>query len=158
MTVEKKELFINHFFDAPRDVVFRAWTDPEQLRKWYAPDECSITFKNIEVKKGGHYHSCIHDPIHGECWIKGTYLEVVLDEKLVFTMAMSDRAGNSVRSVDAGKTEDWPEEQVTTVTFESLGEQTKVTIHQTVSEAEAKKTGAYQSWIKMFNKLNSLLN
>lgn len=158
MTIEKKELFINHFFDAPRNEVFRAWTDPEQLKQWYAPDGCGITFKNIDVKQGGLYHSCIHDPVHGDCWIKGTYLEVILNEKLVFTMIMSDQSGNSVRSMDAGKSEDWPEEQITTVTFESIGKQTKVSIHQTVSEEEAKKTGAYQSWLKMFNKLNSLLN
>ena len=72
-------------------------------------------------------------------------------------MVMSDEAGNSVSSVDAGKSSDWPETQITTVTFESIGQQTKVTIHQTVSEEEAKKTGAYQSWIKMLNKLNLLL-
>jgi uncharacterized protein YndB with AHSA1/START domain len=158
MNTEKKELFINHLFDAHKEAVFQAWTDPEQLKQWYAPDGCSITFKVIDVKQGGHFHSCIHDPIHGDCWIKGTYLEVLPNQKLVFTMVMSDHAGNSVSSVNAGKTKDWPEEQTTTVTFESVGKQTRVSIHQTVSEEEAKKTGAYQSWIKMFNKLNLLLN
>ncbi len=73
-------------------------------------------------------------------------------------MVMSDEAGNSVSSVKAGKTEDWPETQITTVTFESYGQQTKVSIHQTVSEEQAKKTGAYQSWIKMLNRLDLLLN
>lgn len=158
MNPDKKELFITHLFDAPKAVVFQAWTDPEQLRHWYAPDGCTVEFKSIEIQQGGSFHSCIHDPLHGECWIKGTYLEVLPDQKLVFTMVMSDEAGNSVSSIKAGKTEDWPEEQITTVTFESIGTQTKVSIHQTVSEEEAKKTGAYQSWIKMFNKLHELLN
>jgi len=157
MNSSKKELFITHLFDAPKELVFGAWTDPDQLKHWYAPDGCSIEFKAIEVTQGGYFHSCIHDPVHGECWIKGTYLEVLPGQKLVFTMVMSDEAGNSVSSVQAGKTEDWPEEQITTVTFESVGEQTKVSIHQTVSEEEAKKTGAYQSWIKMLNKLHLLL-
>jgi uncharacterized protein YndB with AHSA1/START domain len=158
MDPNKKELFITHLFDAPRETVYRAWTDPEQLKHWYAPDGCSIEFKAIEVKLGGYFHSCIHDPVHGDCWIKGTYLEVLPDRKLVFTMVMSDEAGNAVSSVSAGKSEDWPEVQITTVTFDPIGEQTKVSIHQTVSEVEAKKTGAYQSWIKMLNKLNLLLN
>jgi len=157
MNPNKKELFITHLFDAPIAVVFCAWTDPEQLKHWYAPDGCTVEFKSIEIKKGGSFHSCIHDPVHGDCWVKGTYLEVLPEQKLVFTMIMSDEAGNSVSSVKAGKTEDWPEEQITTVTFESIDTQTKVSIHQTVSEEEAKKTGAYQSWIKMFNKLNLLL-
>jgi uncharacterized protein YndB with AHSA1/START domain len=158
MTTDKKELFITHLFDAPREVVFQAWTDPEQLKQWYAPDGCSIEFKSIDTTQGGSFHSCIHDPVHGECWVKGTYQEVLPDQKLVFTMVMSDEAGNSVSSVTAGKTEDWPEAQITTVTFESIGQQTKVSIHQTVPEEEAKKTGAYQSWIKMLHKLGQLLN
>jgi uncharacterized protein YndB with AHSA1/START domain len=157
MNNDKKELFITHLCNAASETVFRAWTDPEQLKHWYAPDGCTIEYKTIDTSEGGSFHSCIHDPAHGECWIKGTYLEVVQNQKLVFTMVMSDEAGNSVSSVAAGKTADWPEEQITTVTFESIGGQTKISIHQTVSEEEAKKTGAYQSWVKMLNKLNLLL-
>jgi uncharacterized protein YndB with AHSA1/START domain len=158
MNPDKKELFISHLFDAPRDLVYRAWTDPEQLQHWYAPDGCTVEFKSIEVRQGGYFHSCIHDPVHGDCWIKGTYLEVLPNQKLVMTMIMSDEDGNAVSSVSAGKTADWPEQQITTVTFESIGTQTKVSIHQTVSEEKAKETGAYQSWIKMLNKLGILLN
>jgi uncharacterized protein YndB with AHSA1/START domain len=154
MKSDKKELLITHLFDAPPAVVFRAWTDPEQLKHWYAPDGCTITFKAIDVRPGGRFHSCIHDPVHGECWIIGTYLNVLPPEKLVFTMVLSDQNGCTASSLEAGKSEDWPAEILTTVTFEPIGNQTKATIHQTVSEEEAKKTGAYQSWIKMFNKLN----
>lgn len=46
---------------------------------------------------------------------------------------------------------------MTTVTFAPIGEQTKVTLHQTVAEIEAKKTGAYQSWFSMFDRLNVIL-
>jgi uncharacterized protein YndB with AHSA1/START domain len=158
MNADQKELFITHLFDAPRNAVFQAWTDPEQLKHWYAPDGCTIEFKTIDPTQGGKFHSCIHDPVHGECWVKGTYLKVLPDQELVFTMVMSDEAGNSLSSVKAGKTKDWPEEQITTVIFESIGGQTKVSIHQTVSEEEAKKTGAYQGWIKMLNRLNLQLN
>ena len=157
METVKKELAITHLFDATRETVFRAWTDPEQLKQWYAPDGCTIEFKFIDTIPGGKFHSCVHDPVHGDCWIKGTYIEVAAPERLVFSMVLSDEQGNSVGSTEAGKPDDWPEETITTVKFESIGEQTKVSIHQTVSEEEAKKTGAYQSWIKMFNKLNLLL-
>ncbi len=158
MNSSNKELFITHLFDAPREAVFEAWTDAEQLKHWYAPDGCTIEFKTIDVTPDGGFHSCVHDPIHGDCWIKGRYIIVLPPEKLVFTMVLSDADGNFVTSVEAGKPEDWPEETVTTVTFEAAGEQTKVSVHQTVLEEEAKKTGAYQSWIKMFNRLNLLLN
>jgi uncharacterized protein YndB with AHSA1/START domain len=158
MISERKELFITHLFDASVETLFRAWTDPDQLKQWYAPDGCSIEFKTIEVVEGGRFHSCIEDPVHGNCWIKGTYLEVTPNRKLVFTMIMSDEAGKSVSAIAAGKSEDWPEQQTTTVTFEAVGNQTKVSIHQTVAEEEAKKTGAYQGWIKMLGKLSLMLN
>ncbi|MBO9611811.1 MAG: SRPBCC domain-containing protein [Dyadobacter sp.] len=157
MNSERKQLFITHLFDAPVETVFQAWTDPEQLKHWYAPDGCTIEFRTIDVSPGGSFHSCIHDPVHGECWIKGTYLEVTPNRRLVFTMIMSDEAGNSVRSVAAGKSQDWPAHQTATVTFEELGAQTKVSIFQTVSEEEAMKTGAYQGWLKMLGRLSSLL-
>ncbi|MGZ3872684.1 MAG: SRPBCC family protein [Mucilaginibacter sp.] len=157
MNTDKKELLITHLFDAPRESVFHAWTDPGMLKHWYAPDGCTIEFKSITVEQGGHFHSCIHDPVHGDCWITGTYLEVTPPEKLVFTMALSNENGHAASALEAGKPEDWPAELVTTVTFEPIGDQTKATIHQTVPEQEARKTGAYQSWIKMCNKLNLLL-
>ena len=157
MKSNQKELLISHLFDAPREVVFKAWTDPEQLKYWYAPDGCTIEFKSIDVKTGGHFHYVIQDPVHGPCWIIGTYLEILQYEKLVFTMVMSNEAGEAVSSVANGKVEDWPERHVATVTFESIGQRTKMIIHQTVSEEKAKETGAYQSWVKMFNKLNQLV-
>ncbi|MGY3211964.1 SRPBCC family protein [Mucilaginibacter sp. HD30] len=157
MSTTPKELLISHLFDAPQEAVFQAWTDPEQLKHWYAPDGCTIEYKSIDVKPGGHFHSCIHDPEHGDCWITGTYVEVSPPDKLVLTMALSNEHGQATNALEAGKPEDWPAEILTTVTFRTIAGQTQVTIHQTVAEAEAKKTGAYQSWIKMFHKLNQLL-
>ena len=158
MNATDKELLLSHVFNAPIAEVFDAWTNPDKLRLWYAPDGCSITYKRIEVTPGGQFHSCIHDPHHGDCWIIGTYLEITPPEKLVFTMQLSNESGQRIEAPEAGKSEAWPAEILTTVTFEAIGDQTKATIHQTVSEAEAKKTGAYQSWIKMCNRLNQLVS
>lgn len=152
-----KELLITHLFDASPELVFQAWTDPEHLQHWYAPDGCTIAFKSIDVREQGTFHSCIYDPVHGECRIKGSYTEVKSPEKLVFSMILTNAAGDDVNSLAAGKPEDWPEAIITTVTFSPVGNQTKVTLHQTVAEAEAKKTGAYQSWLKMFDRLQARL-
>lgn len=152
------DLFITHVFDAPREMVFNAWTDAEQLMQWYAPDGCTIEFKTIDVREGGKFHSVIHDPVHGDCWIIGIYREVVANEKLVFTMELSNEQGTVATAVDAGKPEDWPQAIVTTVTFTTKGDKTEITLHQTVAEEEAKKTGAYQSWFSMFNRLDALVN
>lgn len=154
-----KELFISHLFNAPQELVFKAWTDPELLKHWYAPDGCSIEFKSIDVKENGTFHSCIHDPVHGPCWIKGTYLEVRFPEKLFFSATVTNENGDNLKSAQAGKPDEWPEEIYTTVLFTPIkGNQTKVSLHQTVSEALAKQTGAYQSWGKMFTKLEFFIS
>ena len=154
---KNKELLITHLFNAAPELVFNAWTDPTQLKHWYAPEGCTVEFKSISVKVGGTFHSCIYDPIHGDCWIKGIYQEVVPAKKLVFSMILSNEHGEAVNANTAGKPEDWPEAIVTTVNFDAIGQQTKVTLHQTVAESEAKKTGAYQSWFSMFDRLNAIL-
>jgi len=155
---KEKELFITHLFDAPVEMVFQAWTDPEQLTKWYAPDGCSISYKHLELKEKGSFHSCIHDPAHGDCWVKGKYLEINAPEKLVFSMTLSNEAGDTLAANDAGKPGDWPMEILTTVYFSPVGRQTKLSLHQSVPEASAKENGAFQSWIKMLNKLSALLS
>jgi len=154
---KNKELLITHLFDAAPELVFKAWTDPEHLQHWYAPDGCTISFKSIDVSVGGKFHSVIHDPVHGDCWIVGDYKEVKAPEKLVFSMLLSNEQGDLVTANAAGKSDEWPEAILTTVTFTAVGNQTKVTLHQTVDELEAKKTGAYQSWFSMFDRLQKML-
>jgi hypothetical protein len=62
-----------------------------------------------------------------------------------------------IDALTAGMSTEWPAKILTTMTFESIDNQTKATIHESVSEEKAKKTGAYLGWIQMFNKLNLLL-
>lgn len=155
---KNKELLITHLFDAAPELVFKAWTDPAHLEHWYAPEGCTIVFKAIDVRIGGKFHSVINDPVHGDCWIIGVYQEVKAPEKLIFSMVLSNEQGEPVSASVAGKSDEWPEAIITTVTFTAVGKQTKVVLHQTVNELEAKKTGAYQSWFSMFDRLQTCLS
>ncbi|MCF3108160.1 SRPBCC domain-containing protein [Niabella sp. CC-SYL272] len=152
-----QEVWITHVFNADPQTVFRAWTDPNQLAQWYAPDGCTITFKKADIRKGGHYHSCIHHPVHGDCWCKGTYLEMEAPRKLVFTAEVTDAQGNDIDPVTAGMPADWPAKTTVTLEFKPLGTQTEMILHQTVAASLAKATGAFPSWIEMFNRLNQQL-
>ncbi|CAL1517255.1 SRPBCC domain-containing protein [Chitinophaga sp. MM2321] len=154
----KNEVNITHIFNAPRELVFKAWTEPEQLLRWFAPDDCTISFKSIDVQKGGTFHSCIHSPIHGDCWCKGVYLEVVAPERLVYTIVITDEQGNTVEPVDVGKSAALPAATILTVTFTEYGNKTELTLHQTMSEKDAKQTGAYQGWLLMLNRLEALIS
>jgi uncharacterized protein YndB with AHSA1/START domain len=141
-TAPDRDLLITRTFDAPRELVFKAWTDETFLQRWYAPNGCTIEFYTLD---------CIHNPSYGPCIVSGVYQEVVAPERLVLTMFLADREGNMIEP-DV-KHPKWPQVTTLTVTFEDLGGMTKVTLAQTVSEALAKETGAYPSWLQMLDRL-----
>jgi len=149
----EKQVFITRVFDAPRDLVFKAWTDPEHLVRWYAPRGCAIHFSRIDFRPGGAFHSCIRTPDGHDCWCTGVYREIAAPERLVFTMVAADADGNPVEPAEVGMDPDWPRETTVTVTFAELGRKTELTLRQTVSEALAKRTGAHPSWIEMLDRL-----
>lgn len=154
---DNEQVLITRMFDAPRELVFKAWTDPQELVKWYAPTGCNISFPIIDVREGGNYLSCIRVPNGKECWCVGVYLEIKSPERIVQTMCISDANGNKISATEAEMDPEWPTETILTITFEDNGGQTLLTLHQTVSESLAKRTGAFPSWIVMFDRLDKLL-
>lgn len=151
-------LHITRVFDAPRQLVFAAWTDPEKLMHWYAPTGCSISFRSIDIRPGGQFHSCIRTPDGHDCWCAGTYREIVEPERLVFTMSVANENGEIIEPTAAGMDANWPRDCVVEVTFEEQGDKTRLTLRQSVSESLAKKTGAHPSWLNMFDRLSVLLD
>jgi uncharacterized protein YndB with AHSA1/START domain len=151
------ELHITRVIHAPRPLVFQAWAEPGHLQNWYAPEGCSLEIRAIDVRPGGGFLTCIHNPqLNFDCWVKGVYLDVTPPERLVYTMRVCDEAGNSLSSAASGHDSAWPEETTLTVTFTEEGKATRIDLHQNVSEALAKQTGAYPSWEQMLDRLEAL--
>lgn len=146
-----KDVNIVRVFDAPRELVFKAWTSAGHLRNWYFPGTCSITIYKLEFKPGGVFQHMIKNPAGEGCMCKGEYKEIIENEKIVYTLGFCDDNGNSISASEIVK--DWPDETTVTVTFQDSDGKTKLTLHQTVSEEWAKKTGAYPSWLEMLDKL-----
>ncbi len=155
--IAKNEVFIEETFNASVERVFRAWTDPEQLMKWYAPDGCTILFKKNDIRPGGRFHSCIYNPEFGNCWCIGEYKEILPNAKIVFTLINADENGEPVNPAEIGMDPDWPGETLVTVTFSEEDGITKLQLRQTVSQQLARKTGAYPSWLQMLNKMQTML-
>lgn len=109
------EVRIERIIDAPRDKVFRAWTDPEQLRRWWGPGEYATKHASIDLRPGGGYLLVIQagedDPMH----LAGTFHEIDPPRRLVYSWRW-------VR----GWTD--PAESIVTVEFEDLGERTRVVL------------------------------
>ncbi|AFD08591.1 SRPBCC family protein [Solitalea canadensis] len=156
--VKNKEVFIEETFNASVERVFNAWTDPEKLMKWFAPDGCTIHFKTLNIENGGLFHSCISNPQYGDCWCIGEYKELVPNSKIVFTMINADENGEPINPAAIGMDPDWPGETLVTVTLTEEGGMTTLRLRQTVSQELAKKTGAYPSWLQMLNNMRALLN
>jgi uncharacterized protein YndB with AHSA1/START domain len=155
--LQQNEVLITRIFDAPREMVFNAWTQPDQLVLWYAPGDCTIQIKKFDFRKGGSFHTCIKATAHNDCWCTGVYHEIVAPEKIVFSMLIADENGNKITAAEAGMDPEWPAETIVTVTFDDDNGKTKLTLHQTVAESVAKRTGAYPSWLDMFRKLDNIL-
>ena len=153
-----EEVLITRIFNASREDVFKAWTNVDALTRWFVPNDCTIEFKKFEFRKGGNFHHCIRNPHVHDGWCIGTFLEIVEPEKIVYNIAISDKEGNPAQPSDSGMDPDWPAETMVTVTFEDINGKTKLTLKQAVDAELAKRTGAYPSWLQMFDRLEAELS
>lgn len=122
---------IDRTFDAPIDLVWRAWTEAEQFQAWYGPMGATIPVATMDVVVGGKRHIGMSmDTPKGpmEMWFVGEYLEIVEHQRLVYTESMSDAEGNVLSAADMGMPEGHPAVTEVTVTLEDLGGKTKVVL------------------------------
>jgi uncharacterized protein YndB with AHSA1/START domain len=157
MKNDDEKVSIERMYNVKREHVFKAWTDPEQLLKWFAPEGCTIRYKKNDIRKGGSFHSCISNPAFPDCWCKGVYTEFIFPERIEYTSVMTDEQGNDLEDDEEGIHPGWPKETKIVVTFEEVNGKTKLTLQQAVSKSLAMKTGAYPSWLQMLDRLEQEL-
>jgi uncharacterized protein YndB with AHSA1/START domain len=116
------ELVISRIFDAPRELVFRAWTEPDRAVRWWGPQGFIVAHCEMDLRPGGAYRVCMRSPEGAEHWQRGVCRELVEPERLVFTFAWEDKEGRPGH------------ETVVTVSFAEYGAKTKLTLHQAVFE------------------------
>lgn len=99
------DLVIERTVDAPPDLIWKMWTDPEHFASWYGPGGATIPVVRMNVQVGGQRLLCMDVTTpNGEMqmWFTGEYLEVVENKRLVYTDAMSDENGNVLSPEQAG--------------------------------------------------------
>jgi len=155
---------IARLLDAPRDKVWRAWTEVEHLRQWWGPKGFAVTHCKVDLRPGGLMHFCLRMPDGGEMWGKFVYREIVKPERLVWINSFSDQAGGTTVHP---MSPDWPREMLTKVTFEAQGRKTKVTVQWVPVDASTdieRKTfdegrdSMKQGWSGTFEQLESYLS
>jgi uncharacterized protein YndB with AHSA1/START domain len=149
-STEGRDLILTRIIDAPREQVFKAWTDPALLTHWFAPLPWTTPKAETDVCVGGSILIVMRGPDGKDIPIRGVYLDVVNNERLVFTDAY----------IAAWEPSDKPFMTVT-LTFEDVGGKTKYTArvgHWSVADREAhEKMGFHDGWTLCAEQLAALV-
>jgi len=156
-TRNEKELRIVRVFDAPRERVWKAWTDPEQVKSWWGPRSFTAPFAKIDLRVGGKYLYCMRSPDGKDYWSTGVYREIVPLQRIVATDSFADEKGNVVPATHYGMSPDLPLEFVVTVTFEEYQGKTRLTLKHTGFPSGRDSEMASEGWNESFDKLAETL-
>jgi len=149
----KDELTINRIFDAPRELVWKAWTEPGLFMRWWGPKDFTSPVAKIDLRVGGKYINCMRSPEGRDFWSTGVYREIVPFERIAYTDSFADEKGNVVPATHYGMTPDFPLEMHVTVTFEEIAGKTKMILrHVGIPEGEMREL-TNQGWNQSFDKL-----
>jgi uncharacterized protein YndB with AHSA1/START domain len=145
----ERELVLTRLIDAPRDKVFRAWTDPTALKQWFAPRPWSTPEAELDVRAGGSNRVVMRDPDGNDHPYYGVYLEVIPNRKLVITDAYTTAWEPSQKPF-----------MTVILTFEDEGGKTRYTArarHWTVEDRENhEKMGFHEGWSQCAAQLEEI--
>jgi len=140
-----RTLVIERVFKAPPDRVFKAWTDPAILVKWWGPEGFDTPDLKMDVRKGGAYRSVMASPQGGAQTVSGIYREVSPPHRLVMTWAWEQPDGSRGH------------ETVVEVTFEAVSAGTRMRLVQRLFQTAEQKSGHNIGWMSSFNDLDRIL-
>jgi uncharacterized protein YndB with AHSA1/START domain len=116
---------LSRAFDAPRDKVWKAWTEREQLVQWFGPKGFHMTSAKLDLRPGGTFHYCLQAPDGRAMWGRFVYREIVAPARLVLVSSFSDETGGVTRHPFVAY---WPLEMLSTTTLAEEGGKTKLTL------------------------------
>lgn len=144
-----REIIITRVFDAPRLVVWNAWTDPEQVMRWWGPRGFTTTIQVMDLRPGGIWRHTMHGPDGTDYPNESVFIEVVKPERIVFSHSGGEKGDPTVQFES-------------TWTFEAQGNKTKLTIRMVFPSAAArehvvKKYGAIEGGNQTLSRLGEYI-
>jgi uncharacterized protein YndB with AHSA1/START domain len=121
----EREIVLSRVFDAPRKMVWEAWTDPKQVAQWWGPNGFSTTIEEMDVRPGGVWRQVMHGPDGTDYPNESVFVDVVQYERLVYTLTGGFKGGSPVKMEK-------------TTTFEDEAGGTRVTMRAVFDTAEAR--------------------
>jgi len=157
-----EEFVVTRTFDAPRDLLWRVWTEAGHLQHWWGPKGFRVLNCTNDLRPGGVFHFGLRAPDGSVMWGKWVYREVRPPERLVFVSAFSDAAANTVRAPFSA---DWPLEVLSTLTLAEQAGRTTLTMRAvaiSLTEAERRTFEAMfgsmqQGWAGTLDQLEAYL-
>ena len=144
------ELVLTRVIDAPREMVYRAWTEPELLKQWFAPKPYTTPVAELDVRPGGSNHIVMRGPDGVDLPNRGVYLEVVPNERLVVTDAYVSAWEPALKPF-----------MTLILTFEDAGGKTRYTArvrHWTAADRKAhEEMGFHEGWSRCTDQLEELV-
>jgi uncharacterized protein YndB with AHSA1/START domain len=145
----ERTVTLTRVIDTPRELVWRAWTEPKHLAQWFGPRGFTSSVPELDVRVGGALRIVMHGPDGNDYPMKGVFREVVAPERLVFSNIAVDKDGNHLL------------EGETTVILEEQGGKTKLTLHThavgLVPIAPQMLAGMEAGWSQSLDKLDELV-
>jgi uncharacterized protein YndB with AHSA1/START domain len=149
--VSEDAVVIERTFEAPVDLIWQMWTDPEHFKNWYGPTGFTVPVADMELRVGGKRLVCMASPDGSmKMWTTGEYVEIVPNERLVYTESQADENGNVVSPAAMGMPEGYPATTEVTVLLEDLGGRTRMVFMHAGMPADS---GAGGGWEQAFDKL-----
>jgi uncharacterized protein YndB with AHSA1/START domain len=136
----ERELVITRVFDAPRELVWKAFTESDRLARWWGPQGFTMLVHRLDLRPGGVFHYSMRSPAGQILWGRFVYRELEAPERLVFVSSFSDAAGNLKR---APFNDAWPLEILNTLTLSASGSATTVTLRGGPINATEKEHEAF---------------
>lgn len=123
------DLVITRSFDAPVEQVWQAWSDPEQIKRWWGPIGFSAPLAEIDFREGGTSLVCMSSPEYGDNYSIWHYQKIMPMQRIEFIHNLADKDGNKVDPVQMGMPADFPQDQLQTLSFQALGDnKTELTV------------------------------
>ncbi len=158
MVNEVERMVVVRVLDAPRELVWKAWTEPDLIMQWWGPKGFTSPHCKVDFRVGGKFLYCMRTPDGQEFWTGGEFHEIVPPEKIVSSMFFSDSEGNKVEPKHYGIEHEAIEGLYDVVTFEDLGDgKTKLTFTGNESMENATKSGQVEGTYQLLDKLADVL-
>ncbi len=155
---EIERMVVTRDFDAPRELVWKAWTDPKYVMQWWGPKGFTAPVCKMDVRVGGKSLCCMRTPDGQEFWNAIEYHQIVPHEKIVSSMYFADSKGNKIEPETLGIEHEAIEGAFDVTTFEDLGNgRTRLTHTGNEPMESAKNSGQLEGWNQILDKIAEVL-